>query len=764
MTQPLDVAYVEIKPDVKDFSREVKKETGKVYSDLEKSTDQTTARIEASFKDSAEKIGELFRGVDGRLRDSRGRFAALGDAATDAFSQVGTTAARAASGGVSALSSALLGMLGVVGQLAAAGPAGLAILAAAFIALAATVTVAAAAIQGLINIALFGIGILPGVITGAIAGFGILAVAINGVAEAFQEESKAATAAGGAAIDNARQVAAAQRGVLTAQRELIRAREEERERIQDVNRELIAARTTEARLADNVLKAEHALQEAKRTGTPRAQIEAQLALDEANAALAEGKDRTQDLAAEKAKADKVGVEGSDRVLAAQERLLAAQDALAASQQRFSAGAVGQKRAIDSLSESAQAFVRALIDAKNELAPLAKRIQETFFSGTAELVPDIVQNIKDLEPEIQRVTKAFNGIFREILKFLGSDEAEDAVSGALGGLASFLEAITPSIGPLLEAFGEIIGDSEEFGDSLGGKVADGLLAIADFVKNVDLKQLFEDAKTAISDLTPIVTSLWNIFKNIWNILVPLGNIVLPWVALNFEFLAQATDVALQGFTWLLEKATEVYNWLRVETPKVVDKVKKWFEDLPENIKKLGPKLLEAGKSIIKKLWEGLSSAGGFLADVGKSIANNVIDYLNRNVIKTINNGLNKIEDGLNALPLIDGVDIPNIPNIPRLAKGGLVRNNTLAELGEGDRQEAVLPLEDPRAMQAVGQAIAAAGGMGGGGGAVFEAGSIVVQFNGAVPSEAEAFRTGQAVGNGIASRLAKRNIRTQLRTI
>lgn len=763
MTQPLDVAYVEIKPDVKDFSREVKKETDKAFTGVEQSASDSSDRIQKSFKESAEKIGELFKGADGKLRDSKGRFAALGDSASDALAGIGGAAGKAL-GGVTSLQGILVGMLGTVGQLAALGPPGLAILAAAFIALAAAVTVAAAAIQGLINIAAFGLALLPGIITGAIAGFGILAVAINGVAEAFEEESKQATSAGGAAIDNARQVADAQRGVLQAQKDLIKARETELERIQDVRRELVAARTAEKRATDNVLKAEYELEQARKHGTPRQVIEAQLALEEANAALAEQSDRVDDLAKDKAKSDKVGVEGSEAVLAAQERLRDAQDALAASQQKFTAGAGAQKRAIDSLAASAQAFVRAIIAAKEELAPLAGRIQEAFFSGTAELIPPIVQNIKDLEPEIIRVTDAFNGIFKEILKFFGSDEAESALSGALGGLASFLEEITPGITPLLEAFGELIGDSEEFGDTLGTKVADALKDIAKFIKDLDLKTMFEDAKKALNDLLPILGAFWEIIKAVWDILVPIGNFLLPLIALNLQILAaivQFVSDSFEGWFILIEK---VWGFLITETPKVVEKVKKFFTDLPENIKKIGPKLLEAGKSIIKKLWEGMSAAGGFLSDVGKTIANNVIDFLNKHVINNINSGLNKIEDGLNALPLIDGVNIPNIPNIPRLAKGGLVTGNTLAELGEGNRREGVIPLEDPRALQAIAGAIAGAGGVGGSSGAVFEAGAININFSGVVPTEAEAFRTGAAVAKGIQAGLNRRRIRTQIRTI
>ncbi len=48
--------------------------------------------------------------------------------------------------------------------------------------------------------------------------------------------------------------------------------------------------------------------------------------------------------------------------------------------------------------------------------------------------------------------------------------------------------------------------------------------------------------------------------------------------------------------------------------------------------------------------------------------------------------------------------------------------------------------------------------------MFGDGSIRISFTGAVPSEEEAFRTGQAVGAGIASTLVSRDVRSQVRTL
>lgn len=93
----------------------------------------------------------------------------------------------------------------------------------------------------------------------------------------------------------------------------------------------------------------------------------------------------------------------------------------------------------------------------------------------------------------------------------------------------------------------------------------------------------------------------------------------------------------------------------------------------------------------------------------------------------------------------------------------VDNATVAEQGP----EAIIPLNDPaRAMDLMNQSglagLAAANG--GGQGMMFGPGSITINFNGALPTRDEAFRTGAAVADGINSGMAQRNTRMAVRTL
>lgn len=756
MTQPLDTAYVEILPDTRDFSRTLDRDLDSSFRRLEHTATQAAENIEREWRRTSGRMGDSGESAVRQLRDVTRAAGQAGETLQEAFGAV--------TRGLSAVSGAIGGVVSGIGQIASLGPVGIAAAAAAFVALTAAAAAAAAVIQNLIIIAGAGLAALPGLALAAAAGFGVLKVATSGVMDAFNELSKETKSGGGAIVQSERQIAAAQRNIISAQRALNKAREDAKERIHDLRIELDRAVVSELRASQNLREANRALVEARLFGNPEDIRAAEVAVQEAEQAQKDAAETTRDTAREKKEADAAGVNGAENVLAAQERLLSAQDALAAAQQKVSAGAGAQREAFNGLTKSAQAFVLALVDAKTQLGPVADAIQEAFFSGTAPLIQPIVDNIKKLQPQLTKVSAAFGKIFQSVLKFLGSPEAEEAVGKILDGLANFLTAVEPAIGPLLEAFAGLAGQAGEFGDELGTFVKDGLLGIADFVKNVDLKQLFADAKVAINELLPLVKPLLSIIKDLFFIFADAGKFILPAIALDLKIISVVVGAASDAFDVFLKIITPVFNFIKNEGLKVIKNVSDAIGGLPDKITGFGPKLLKAAKSFISNLWTGLGTAGGFVADFSKKIANSVIGFINNYVISPINSGIQRIEDGLNGLPFFSGINLPSISRIPGLEKGGIVTQEMLIRAGEKGRREGVIPLESPGAMREIGRAIADAGGADGSGGIVFSEGSIVISFEGTTPTPGEARETGRAVGEGIAEILARRNTRFQVRTL
>lgn len=174
--------------------------------------------------------------------------------------------------------------------------------------------------------------------------------------------------------------------------------------------------------------------------------------------------------------------------------------------------------------------------------------------------------------------------------------------------------------------------------------------------------------------------------------------------------------------------------------------------PGKIAALGQKLFEAGTTLIRKFGEGLKNFGKLAADIGKSVINFVISKINSWIIDSINSGINFVFGWLPGDP-------PQIPHIPMLAQGGVAFGPSM--IAETGQPEAAIPLDNPRAIRMLKNAL---GGDGSGMMVTFAANSIQISFEGAVPTETQARRTGEAVGDGIVNSLKRRNVRSEVRTI
>lgn len=131
---------------------------------------------------------------------------------------------------------------------------------------------------------------------------------------------------------------------------------------------------------------------------------------------------------------------------------------------------------------------------------------------------------------------------------------------------------------------------------------------------------------------------------------------------------------------------------------------------------GRSLVAAGQSLwssIQSIWNrgvafvqtAIAKIGSFFSGMWDGITAGLGAALNGAIglINTAISGINVLIRGANLVP---GVSIPFVPNIPFLAQGGIVTGPTLAMIGEGANDEAVIPL--PKGMRD--------GLLGGGGGA------------------------------------------------
>lgn len=786
MTQPgaLDVAYVEIRPDTKNFSGDLNTDVETAYKKLESTTDKTTSNIANKFSSLSDNVKQHLQSVTTYLREQGTRLVSDSD---DSTKKIGDAATKAAF-----TFSDLFDKIGT--KLVSVGKSILGSLIPAFLSLNSVAALAAIAIN-LVVVANAALAASPGIVLGLAGAFGILFAATRGIGKAFTEinDGQKKVAAGGVALaQQQRQEANAVRDLKQAQLDLNAARQQAIRDIERLNVDLTNSRANQLRSADDLRKAEILLEQTRKVGTADQINEATIAYQEAKAAAEADAQTTRELEQDKKKADLNGVEGSDRVRAAIERVKDAQDSLAQAQERVGAGAAVAATAFSKLTASAQEFVLSLVKAKNELKPLQQQIQETFFSGTGDLIKPITTSIKGLEPEILSLTKTFNNAFKGLLKFLASPELESAGKGALKGFQDILISISPSVLRLLKAFaglaaqfGKTGKDGKSTGTILGESIGKVLDRISKIIEHVDLQKVFTDAKKAIAEIKPILLTAYDLFKNLISLIKTISPIVLGLfrgMLIGINKVVVFIDDVVSGIQDFGDKINQFSLYLEKNFRAAVENVKKFFRDLKtvigDTINGIGDKLNElidkifglrnrlfgAGKSLAKSLFDGLADSADFVKNFANKITNGLIRGINTNIIGALNKGIDKIQNGFNKIPGIS-LDLLKFPKIPELEKGGLVTSDTILRAGEKGKAEGVIPLEDPRALAAIGRAIAKASpGQNDNAGIVFGPGSVVVNFTGAVPSEIEAMRTGNAVGSGIIAALARQSTRLSVRTM
>ncbi|GGR38001.1 hypothetical protein GCM10010497_46130 [Streptomyces cinereoruber] len=208
-------------------------------------------------------------------------------------------------------------------------------------------------------------------------------------------------------------------------------------------------------------------------------------------------------------------------------------------------------------------------------------------------------------------------------------------------------------------------------------------------------------------------LWNMallaFPGTWIILGIMALIaVIVLVIVYWDEIVAATSKAWDDIT---ESLGEAWDWCADAAAGLWhDLTEPWitgwrwldrniFQPIGRFFTETLPGWVEDGTAAVEDSWNDLtnwfSALPGRLASIGSGlwswITNGLKDALN-SAIYLVNMGIWSINNSLiaqvNRLP---GIDIPSIPYIPFLAEGGVTTGATLAVIGEGREQEAVLPL-------------------------------------------------------------------------
>lgn len=450
-----------------------------------------------------------------------------------------------------------------------------------------------------------------------------------------------------------------------------------------------------------------------------------------------------------------------------------------------------KKALDALSPSARAVAREFQALTGQFGELRKIVQESLFAplvGDLKRVGEALAG--PLTTGLSSVANILGLIISDFADLAASPENINLINETFATTARILENLRPSLAAIESAFIKVGTASLPLTEILASKFADLLTKFADWLTRVSedgsLEEFFNQAILVGGVFLDLFESIGSVIGALFSdenagkgaefiqgitkglndlaafLKTPEGMKFLENL-IEFAKIALAVVVGLTiGIAFLIASLVEFFKFVgsaidlsiaefeffRDIVLGVAAAIVSAFTSIPAKLEALAGFFGNAGRTLIEAFVGGFRRAGNFIADVAGDIVGH------------IKGGLNFLIGKINAgIGILDLAFPGTLPRLSMLAAGGLARGPAI--IGEAG-SELALPLNDSRAQAAIRQAI---GDVGGGGTTInFGPGAVVAQFEGVVPTRAEALSVGEALGEGIASLLAKRNIRMQVRAI
>lgn len=380
------------------------------------------------------------------------------------------------------------------------------------------------------------------------------------------------------------------------------------------------------------------------------------------------------------------------------------------------------------------FLSTLTDTINKMADFFKSAEGQDF------LQDTLEAAKTTFSVIAGLGAAFTGV----LDFIGDiddavSDAQTAVGNFFTDLGDFLSSVSDSLlgfrDKIISFFVELPGKIIGFLQSLPGK----LEAFFNFLFDSVLRAIGTGIGLLLFAFTVLPGMIIDKIKE------------LPGLLANFftNLWHTVTQRTTEGGSKIVDFVKSLPGRMVAALTQLGPAIAGLFTRALDNAKALVIRGFNAivgfVKSVPGRIRDAFKTAGSVVSDIGGAIAGAIKSMLNR-IISRINEGISNVDKFLPG----------DLPRIPQLAAGGVIeprQGGTLANLAEAGEREIVTPESLLRKIFAEGQS-----------GVTFGPGSVVVSFEGVVPTVAEARQTGNAVGLGILDAISKRNVRTTVRAM
>lgn len=378
---------------------------------------------------------------------------------------------------------------------------------------------------------------------------------------------------------------------------------------------------------------------------------------------------------------------------------------------------------------------ALADAyESVLLPLASWTIEDYVPACIDLLVAAFQALCNiLDPAWQGLKKLLDQL-KPVAEFIGDvvidclnglkeifakvaetfQEKGDKIQEIISGVGEVIAAVWNAVRPIFELLRSIVSSVFTFIGNLIGNVVgaaiDVLHGLIDFIAGIftgdwdrawnGIKEIFSGIWSGIKG---IATSIWNFLKDIWNKVK--DDVIGIWNSIK-SFISNL-------WTGIKDTAANIWNGIKSTVLNVVNGIKSGISTAFTAIKDKVTEIFNGVKKTISNIWNGIVSTI-------KGAINGIIGGIN-GMIRGVVNGLNAVIRLLNKLHFSIPDWVPGLggksfgfnigevsaPQIPLLAKGGVIKQPTLAMMGEypgaGSNPEIAAP------QSAIAEAVASANG-------------------------------------------------------
>lgn len=324
-------------------------------------------------------------------------------------------------------------------------------------------------------------------------------------------------------------------------------------------------------------------------------------------------------------------------------------------------------------ESIVVVIPSLVRFVAALAPVLELLgQLSLVSALAVSIPAL-RGLASVLDELEQPIRSLIGPLADFaddardLESVNFDQIGEQISAGFGAALAAVGGFFTGLGQRIEqAFNTLV----QFGLTLPERIGRVVLAAFDAV--------LQGIGFAIGSIVVAVLTLPRrlqagfqaVREGFARLVVQIGQAIAALPQVIGEVFTRARAAAVEQFTQL------------------ADRVLEFVRGLPARIAAFGPAMLEAGRRLIGQLARGLGQLARISGDFAERIIGRIRDFINR--------AIGSIEAGINRAVGAIGINV----DLRRLQHGAVIREPTLALLGEGGDDEVVIPLGNRARAQAL----------------------------------------------------------------